>query len=289
MLRLALTAKWISGLLLALLLASAFAFLGQWQLGRAVGSETKKVTTSDFVSLTSVAKPNQPFAFAEVSESANKKVTLHRVRAEINLYDAKPFIIADRIQLDGRVGYWLVQPAHVKLPDGSLAVIFVARGWAKDLSSAHKAAALLPSLGFTDWFGNFVGRYQPGESPLKTNADGTFASLSPAQLINLVPDSNPGSKTGSKTGSKSGSKPKPLPSFGGFFVVDEADGSGDAQLGLETITMGVPDLGNPINWLSAFYAVEWTVFAGFAVFMWWRLLADAFVLTISGNETERQR
>jgi len=272
MLRLALTAKWISGLLLALLLASAFAFLGQWQLGRAVGSETKKVTTSDFVSLTSVAKPNQPFAFVEVSESADKKVTLHRVRAEINLYDAKPFIIADRIQLDGRVGYWLVQPAHVKLADGSLAQVFVARGWAKDLSTAKKAAALLPALGFTDWFGNFVGRYQPGESPLKTNADGTFASLSPAQLINLLPDS----------------KPESLPSYGGFFVVDEADGSGDAQLGLETITMGVPDLGNPINWLSAFYAVEWTVFAGFAVFMWWRLLADAFVLTISGNETERQ-
>ena len=276
MLRLALTAKWISGLLLALLLASAFAFLGQWQLGRAVGSETKKVTTSDFVSLTSVAKPNQPFAFAEVSESANKKVTLHRVRAEINLYDAKPFIIADRIQLDGRVGYWLVQPAHVRLTDGSLAQVFVARGWAKDLSTAKKAAALLPSLGFTDWFGNFVGRYQPGESPLKTNADGTFASLSPAQLINLVPDSKSGSKPGSK----------PLPSFGGFFVVDEADGSGDAQLGLETITMGVPDLGNPINWLSAFYAVEWTVFAGFAVFMWWRLLADAYVLSRQAAETE---
>jgi surfeit locus 1 family protein len=276
MLRLALTAKWISGLLLALLLASAFAFLGQWQLGRAVGSETKKVTSSDFVSLTSVAKPNQPFTFAEVSESADKKVTLHRVRAEINLYDAKPFIIADRIQLDGRVGFWLVQPAHVKLTDGSLAQVFVARGWAKDMATAKKAAALLPALGFTDWFGNFVGRYQPGESPLKTNADGTFASLSPAQLINLVPDSS------------SDSKQLPLPSFGGFFVVDEADGSGDAQLGLETITMGVPDLGNPINWLSAFYAVEWTIFAGFAVFMWWRLLADAFALTISASETERQ-
>ena len=277
MLRLALTAKWISGLLLALLLASAFAFLGQWQLGRAVGSETKKVNASDFVSLTSVAKPNQPFAFAEVGESANKKVTLHRVRAEINLYDAKPFIIADRIQLDGRVGYWLVQPAHVKLTDGSLAQVFVARGWAKDLSTAQKAAALLPNFGFTDWFGNFVGRYQPGESPLKTNADGTFASLSPAQLINLVSDE------------KAKQLPKPLPSFGGFFVVDEADGSGDARLGLETITMGVPDIGNPINWLSAFYAVEWTVFAGFAVFMWWRLLADAYVLSRQLTETEGQR
>ena len=280
MLRLALTAKWMSGLLLALLLASAFAFLGQWQLGRAVGTETKKVTATDFVSLESIAKPNQPYDFAEVSEvskvskvgDVNKRtVTLHRVRADINLYEAKPFVVADRIQLDGRVGYWLVQPAHVKLANGSLAQIFVARGWAKDLASARAASAKIASVGFTDWFGNFVGRYQPGEAPVKANADGTFASFSPAQLINLI------------------GADEPLPSYSGFFVIDEADGSGDAQLGLETITMGVPDLGNPINWLSAFYAIEWTVFAGFAVFMWWRLLADAFAISKSDLEALGQQ
>ena len=280
MLRLALTAKWMSGLLLALLLASAFAFLGQWQLGRAVGTETKKVTATDFVSLESIAKPNQPYDFAEVSEvskvskvgDVNKKtVTLHRVRADINLYEAKPFVVADRIQLDGRVGYWLVQPAHVKLANGSLAQIFVARGWAKDLASAQAASAKIASVGFTDWFGNFVGRYQPGEAPMKANADGTFASFSPAQLINLI------------------GADEPLPSYSGFFVIDDADGSGDAQLGLETITMGVPDLGNPINWLSAFYAIEWTVFAGFAVFMWWRLLADAFAISKSDLEAVGQQ
>lgn len=30
-----------------------------------------------------------------------------------------------------------------------------------------------------------------------------------------------------------------------------------------------------MNWLNVFYALEWVVFAGFAVFLWWRLLADA--------------
>ena len=33
-----------------------------------------------------------------------------------------------------------------------------------------------------------------------------------------------------------------------------------------------------INWLSAFYAVEWTVFCGFSVFLWWRLVRDAQLL-----------
>ncbi|MDN5667067.1 MAG: SURF1 family protein, partial [Renibacterium salmoninarum] len=30
------------------------------------------------------------------------------------------------------------------------------------------------------------------------------------------------------------------------------------------------------NWLNLFYAVEWIVFAGFSVFLWWRLVADDF-------------
>jgi hypothetical protein len=29
-----------------------------------------------------------------------------------------------------------------------------------------------------------------------------------------------------------------------------------------------------INWLSAFYFLEWLLFAGFAIFLWWRLVRD---------------
>jgi hypothetical protein len=29
-----------------------------------------------------------------------------------------------------------------------------------------------------------------------------------------------------------------------------------------------------VNWLSAFYFLEWMLFAGFAVFLWWRLVRD---------------
>jgi hypothetical protein len=29
-----------------------------------------------------------------------------------------------------------------------------------------------------------------------------------------------------------------------------------------------------INWLSAFYFLEWVLFAGFAIFLWWRLVRD---------------
>jgi hypothetical protein len=32
-----------------------------------------------------------------------------------------------------------------------------------------------------------------------------------------------------------------------------------------------------LNWLNVFYAVEWVVFAGFAIFLWYRLLRDEWM------------
>jgi hypothetical protein len=31
-----------------------------------------------------------------------------------------------------------------------------------------------------------------------------------------------------------------------------------------------------INWLNLFYSLEWVVFAGFALFIWWRLVKDDY-------------
>ena len=31
-----------------------------------------------------------------------------------------------------------------------------------------------------------------------------------------------------------------------------------------------------LNWLNLFYAAEWVVFAGFAIFLWYRLVKDAW-------------
>ncbi|KZX22122.1 hypothetical protein [Rathayibacter tanaceti] len=31
-----------------------------------------------------------------------------------------------------------------------------------------------------------------------------------------------------------------------------------------------------LNWLNVFYAIEWVVFAGFALYLWFRLVRDAW-------------
>ena len=46
--------------------------------------------------------------------------------------------------------------------------------------------------------------------------------------------------------------------------------------GLDKIDSPVPEIGASVNWLNIFYALEWVVFAGFAVFLWYRLVRDAW-------------
>jgi hypothetical protein len=43
---------------------------------------------------------------------------------------------------------------------------------------------------------------------------------------------------------------------------------------LEPITIGIRQQEIEINWLTAFYAVEWAFFALAAFYLWWRLVMD---------------
>ena len=51
----------------------------------------------------------------------------------------------------------------------------------------------------------------------------------------------------------------------------------EAAPGLEVIYSPPPQQQVELNWLNVFYAIEWVVFAGFAIFLWYRLVKDAYV------------
>ncbi|MER2138315.1 MAG: SURF1 family protein, partial [Arthrobacter sp.] len=56
--------------------------------------------------------------------------------------------------------------------------------------------------------------------------------------------------------------------------------------GLQTVTVAPQPQETTVNWLNIFYAVEWVVFAGFSVFLWWRLLADSYQRSLEEDEYE---
>ena len=58
--------------------------------------------------------------------------------------------------------------------------------------------------------------------------------------------------------------------YGGYLIVDAA------PAGLELIDAPAPITEVSLNLLNIFYAVEWVIFAGFAIFLWYRLVKDAW-------------
>jgi hypothetical protein len=62
---------------------------------------------------------------------------------------------------------------------------------------------------------------------------------------------------------------EPGPVYGGFIVLAEP------YDGLDPIRADAPVREVTLNVLNVFYAIEWALFAGFAIYLWYRLVRDA--------------
>ncbi len=248
MLKTALKPRWIAGLVFALLLSGVFVLLSQWQFGRSTQSEVPvSPQIEETKALTTVLKPGTffPGAVADQMVSATGS------------YDpAKQVLVEGRLK-DGNKGYWVVSAFAV---DGAPALhgagasaktwIPVARAWVAEPGQAGP-----PPSGTIE----LTGRLLPSEAPLP-NVDagaGRASAVSVAELINRWDVS----------------------SYPGF-VAATAESSGGKGLSLPTEMKALNIAAQPparqINWLNLFYSVEWVVFAGFALYIWWRLVADDY-------------
>lgn len=161
---------------------------------------------------------------------------------EVVLDPKNAFVVANRLQLDGSnqvPGYWVISNSLVG--DASLTL---ALGFTESLSDAQQKLSELQAERF-----EIVGYVEPTEAP-KSMADGVLQSLSLAQLVNLYSD-------------------RPIESYPAYLIVQDG-----IDIGLEKITIGIRQQEIEINWLTAFYAVEWAFFALAAFYIWWRLVRD---------------
>lgn len=241
MLKTALKPKWILALVGALLAATGFVLLSQWQFSRSEEEPPPPAATTEAaVPLTEHFKPAKVMYASEADQV---------VDATGRFLPGKQVLVGNRLQ-DGTKGYWVVAAFAV---DGAPArnTIPVVRGWQPD----DAAPPALP-----DGKLKVTGRLLPTEAPIdgKPKED-ALASLSVAQLVNIWD----------------------VPSYSGFIVAFDATTAGGADAGaraagLEQVTAGPQPQERQLNWLNIFYGIEWFVFAGFAVFLWWRLVADDY-------------
>ncbi len=244
MLKTALKPRWILSLIFALVLASVFVVLSQWQFSQSEGDAPPPSSRTETVKpLTKTFKPGEPLYKPDADQ---------RVSIDGSFLAGTQLLIPGRLQ-DEREGYWVINAFHVaSAPEtaGETPVIPVVRGWIAD----EGAAPPDPESGTA----TVVGRLLPTEAPIAgPMPDGQVASLSVAQLVNLWD----------------------APSYSGFVTASEISYQGEpaeAPSGVERVLVDPQPQETPLNWLNIFYAIEWFVFAGFACFLWWRLVADDY-------------
>ena len=235
--------KWIGALLLALSIAAVFALLAQWQADRTYRYVPKTQVNQTVVELSKLAKSSDNFA-------ANQADRLVEVQA--TPIAGLAYVVANRIQLDGqggsKSGFWIVRPATTD--QGKYVIL--ALGWYATLDEAKAVANGFADLIEDASLHTYRGIYEPSEDPRPATGN-VFQSISLAQLIN-----QPG-------------LPETIDAYAGFVIVQDPASFG------EKILIGANPGETTFNWLTAFYAVEWSLFAGFAVFLWARLVKDAVI------------
>jgi len=224
-------------LALALAVAAGFAALGQWQLARAVANGTVvERHTETVVPLSSVASPQQP-----VTNAADAQ----RVSVSGTVVPGDFTVLSDRVNA-GELGFWLVGHVTVATTEGD-AGLAVAFGWAPTRQAALAAQTAVPP-GTVE----LVGRYLASESPIESDfRGGRETAMAVPALINEWHDFEGRV-------------------YSGYLV------AATPPSGLSAIDSPPPAADVSLNWLNLFYAAEWVVFAGFAVFLWYRLVRDAW-------------
>ena len=258
MVRNALRPRWLALLALVLLVCVAFGWMGSWQLGvaRDKGAEQarREVASSPRVPVEQVLQPQQGFPVV----ADGRRVV---VRGE---YDrGRHVLVSGRLQ-HGVSGWWVV--TAVRTSAG--AWLPVVRGWVPSPTDPAVSADRVPT-------GPVVlqGVLQPDDPPAEGAAP-----------------------VGSESGAGSGSARTPeqlraldaaelvnlwgAPIYNGFLVLTGEQPVQQAA-GQPTGTVAGPQRVPPptvqpsgLAWRNVAYAVQWWVFAGFALVLWWKMVAQ---------------
>lgn len=240
--------RWIGVLVACLVVAGVFAFLGQWQLERAIDTDPPPPgITEDVRPLADVVAPGQYLPEPYVGQ-----------RVEIaGAWVADDFLVVSSRFNDDAEGYWVTGQLRVD----ERVSIAVALGWAPDRESADAAASALETRA-AGTEAEIAGRLISDEGTSLPPRDDVYAMnrMSPAMLLSQWHDTDQ------------------LTLYRPYLA------SVDAPEGLVDIDSPAPDELSTVNWLNIFYAIEWAVFAGFAFYIWYRLAKDRWELEVEEFE-----
>lgn len=231
--------RWIGVLVMCLIVAGIFAWLGQWQLARAIDTDPPAPgATEQVLPLTDVIQPGEYLA-----------ESLGGQRVEVaGTWVPDDFIIVSRRMNNDVEGFWVT--GQLRVADRTS--IAVALGWVETREKADAAVAALNEAGAVE--AELTGRIIDDEGVQLPPRDDAYylERMSTAALLSRWHDA------------------AELNVYRPYLV------SASAPDGLVDIHAPAPTEKSPVNWLNLFYAAEWAVFAGFAFYLWYRLARDAW-------------
>ena len=163
-------------------------------------------------------------------------------QVEVELDPGNVFVVENRLQLRGsdRVpGYWLIANS------------FTEEGVSLTLALGFSETPPGTDLALPTGKVSVIGYVEPSDPP--RSSENYLGSVALAELVNLYSS-------------------QPLASYPIYLIVQEG-----VDVGLETISIGLREQEVEINWLTAFYAIEWLFFALAAFYLWWRLVKDQVI------------
>lgn len=248
--------QWIGLLLLCLGVAALFAWLGQWQLGRAIDTNPPPAGATEVV---------RPLAdVSDPSEYLPEPLVGQRVEVAGTWMPGDFVVVSSRFNDDAE-GYWVTGQLRIAGTPQPTSIA-VAIGWAATMDEAERAAAELQASTAADPARpvDLVGRLISDEGPKPPPKDAdpqTMTRMSPAALLARWDDVDG------------------VDVYRPYLAVQQSP-----TASLADISSPAPAASSTVNWLNIFYAVEWAVFAGFAFYLWYRLARDAWEKEIEDLE-----
>lgn len=263
-LKTALTPRWLLGLVLVLVLSSGFVMLSKWQLNSSTLGQLTADPDKDRVRpYTEILQPYEAQLAATVDTV---------VEARGTYVQGSSYLVEGKLK-DGVEGYWVIS---LFIPEGSQGVdtsmgsgprgIAVVRGWSQDPVVPPEPQEQVTVAG------RIVGNDPPVNSnQIRSELRGVerlLGSANPAYLTNVW---NAPLYNGILTLDSENTGGTPLDADGTIAASATIEGQTD-----RFVPVRAPQVTDEtVDWLNIFYALEWLVFAGFALYLWYRLLKDA--------------
>lgn len=257
MFRAALQPRWLGLLAVVVVVMVTFGLLGAWQLNvarnKGQAAAVAAVPHLPVAAVTSVMQPGAGFP----SNGTGRRVTA------TGRYDPSGQVLVTPRVLRGTAGYWVVTPLVLDTDHARLAVVrgFVPRSAAAGGTPTIAVPPPPPPTGTV----TVSGTLEPSESP-SSDADvtslpaGQLASVDLAALVNRWQGTV----------------------YNAFVLASAESGEPSPSAGVARVPPPAPE-GGGLAWRNAAYALQWWIFAGFALYMWVKMVREDAATVTPGD------